>query len=66
MDQKFFVVCDANGECKGVFTDEDIAVQTANYYGAYVSEEGIQDSLPREVSDWLVANGPIIFAEEGE
>jgi hypothetical protein len=33
-----FVVCDANGECKGIFANEEFANKLAEYYGAYVSE----------------------------
>lgn len=32
-----FVVCDANGECKGIFANEEFAIKLADYYGAYVS-----------------------------
>jgi hypothetical protein len=33
-----FVVCDANGECKDIFTDHDEAHLCAKYHAAYVSE----------------------------
>lgn len=41
---KLFVVCDANGTCQGIFTDERLANQVADYVGAYVSEHSI-DSI---------------------
>ncbi len=32
-----FVVCDASGECQGIFANEEFANKLADYYGAYVS-----------------------------
>lgn len=33
----YYVVCDANGTCHGIFTDEEVANRLATYVGAYVS-----------------------------
>jgi len=38
LDPPLYVVCDANGECKGIFTDGDEAGKCADYHGANVSE----------------------------
>jgi len=37
LDNRIYVVCDANGECKGLFTNEKAANTAADYFGAYVS-----------------------------
>ena len=38
LDAPLYVVCDANGECKDIFTDGDEAAECAKYHGAYVTE----------------------------
>lgn len=45
-----YVVCDANGECKGIFLTSEMAHKAASFYGAYVSENVIQNLLPEEVT----------------
>jgi hypothetical protein len=57
MSEKLYVVCDANGECKGVFTFKSVANQIADYFGANVSEQELADVLPSEVNDWIDFNG---------
>lgn len=48
---KLYVVCDANGECKGIFLDELVANEAAIFYSATVSEQVIQNKLPEEVQE---------------
>jgi hypothetical protein len=55
--EKFYVVCDANGECKGVFTIKSVAAKISDYFGACVSEQKVADVLPSEVNDWIDYNG---------
>lgn len=49
----FYVVCDANGECKGIFSNKETANKLADYYGAYVSEHKLLDILPSEVDQFI-------------
>lgn len=47
---KVIVVCDANGECKGVVTDPALADRMADYFGAYVSEHEVDKLSPSVVT----------------
>ena len=49
----FYVVCDSNGECKGIFILEEVAHKVADYFGAYVSEHEPLNLFPSEVDAWL-------------
>lgn len=49
LEQSIWVVCDCNGECKGLFATEELANKAADYYGAFVSKyETIFEELPDE------------------
>lgn len=37
LDKTIWVVCDANGECKGLFSDKELALKIAHFYGAYLT-----------------------------
>jgi hypothetical protein len=37
LDNTVYVVCDANGICRGIFLDEALANRVADIYAAYVS-----------------------------
>lgn len=43
-----FVVCDANGICRGVFANEEFAFKVADYYAAYVSKHTEINTLSTE------------------
>src|SRR5580698_2007987 len=47
---KVFVICDANGECKGVVTDPELANRMGRYFGAYTSEHEV-DALDLAVAE---------------
>jgi hypothetical protein len=51
--QKFYVVCDANGICKGIFSNVETANKIADYCGAYVSEEIVRSLEPSRVKAWI-------------
>jgi len=49
LEQTIWVVCDANGECKGLFSTKELANAAADYYGAFVSEyDTVFEELPGE------------------
>lgn len=53
LDKCVWVVCDANGEFKGLFATEELANETAKFYGAYVTgTDTVHESLPAEVRKW--------------
>lgn len=53
---KFWVVCDTNGECKGIFMTQDLAHKVADFYGAYVSGHVAHSEIPQDMLNEMSNN----------
>ncbi len=61
---KVIVVCDANGECKAVLTDRELADQMADYFGACVSEHEVDVLSLNVAKEWV--EGQAYMAETAD
>lgn len=52
LKSKVWVVCDANGEFKGLYATEELAHEAADLYGAYVASTNVvRETLPRDARE---------------